>query len=560
MKVPTRTLFIIAAFALLIGKLWLVGAHSLMATHTPHDDFLFISQAHSLLSGQWLGEYDQLTLIKGPFYPLFIALAYLLNIPLLTAQQLLYALACLSFALAVRPLIKQDWLLLILFAVLLFNPFSYNYPAIGRVLREGVNASLGLLVVSSMLGCAVRLPWSLKRALIWALICGLSLSAFWNTREESIWILPGLLLLAGAALLPSLRGRTRLAIAPAIGILALPFLVLGVTNLSLKTINEKRYTVPATIELLTPEFKSAYGGLLRIKTDQWRRFIPVNQEARSKAYATSPAFRELQPFIDGELGQKWQDAVGETDIPAAFFIWVFRDSVAAAGYYNDGAATLDFYRRMGTELSQACADQRLDCRPPITSLIPTWHKEYNALVLPTYYMVLKRIVQFRDFSAGLDHWRSNGSREIMLLFDTLTREKLLSSKREVLAAYPDYHRRLNAKKTAILDTIGSWYQTAMPPLFSSAFLFFLWLTGSSIRRKELPILTVFAGAALAGTLAVAFILMLVAITSYEEIERAMHSAYPMALLFVFAVFLDLVSRRRGNEDDPAVLFPVDKTG
>jgi len=36
------------------AKLWLVSAHYLMATKSPHDDLLFITQAHNLLSGNWL--------------------------------------------------------------------------------------------------------------------------------------------------------------------------------------------------------------------------------------------------------------------------------------------------------------------------------------------------------------------------------------------------------------------------------------------------------------------------------------------------------------------------
>ena len=118
-------------------KLWLVQAHPLMATNTPHDDLLFVSQADHLLSGSWLGEYNQLTLIKGQFYPIFIALGHYLSIPLLLFQQLLYALASFVAVWAVAPLVKRRWLLLLFFLVLVLNPFSYNYPAVGRVLRLG---------------------------------------------------------------------------------------------------------------------------------------------------------------------------------------------------------------------------------------------------------------------------------------------------------------------------------------------------------------------------------------------------------------------------------------
>ncbi|MCK5795405.1 MAG: hypothetical protein KAH12_11900, partial [Anaerolineales bacterium] len=405
----SKRFFVFFSVVMLAGKLWLVNAHSLMATITPHDDLLFISQAHDILSGKWLGEYNQLTLIKGQFYPLFIAFSYYLNIPLLAAQQLLYAFASFMALWAVYPLVRQKWLLFLLFIFLLLNPFSFNYPSIGRVFRLGIYVSLGLLVFSCILGLYVRARQSWKKAIVWSIGAGISLSAFWNTREESIWIVPSLMLLLASAFF-DLRRLPRSRAVILAGLYILPVLMLLGTNYTLKTINQNHYGIFATIELETPEFKSAYGGMLRIKSDRWRQFYPAVQDVRDSAYAVSPAFREVKPFLDGPVGRKWQDLCGCTDIPAAFFIWAFRDSVAAAGYYKDGPRTLQFYQRMGSEIDQACADGKLDCRPRISSLVPPWHQEFNTLLLPTYFSVLKQIVSFRDFSAAIEGMTSRGRR------------------------------------------------------------------------------------------------------------------------------------------------------
>ena len=74
---------------LIIIKLWLVEALDFVATYTPHDDYLFVRLAKSILNGEWLGPYDQLTLVKGPVYPLFLAVAHHTGLPLLFVQQLL---------------------------------------------------------------------------------------------------------------------------------------------------------------------------------------------------------------------------------------------------------------------------------------------------------------------------------------------------------------------------------------------------------------------------------------------------------------------------------------
>ncbi|MCI5151046.1 MAG: hypothetical protein D3916_16965, partial [Candidatus Electrothrix sp. MAN1_4] len=223
----SNSIYIIIGLLLIAIKLWLVSAHQLMGWNAPHDDLLFIRQAHSLLSGNWLGEYNQLTLIKGPFYPIFIALCSYLNISLLTAQQLLYAFASLVAVRAFSPLVKRKWLLLALFAFVLLNPFSYNYPAVGRAFRLGIYPSLGLLVLSCATGLVIRswLHQTVEKLFFWSAGTGIFLAAFWNTREESVWLLPSLflLLIPAVLLLKELTRSEKMMLA---GLYALPVLML----------------------------------------------------------------------------------------------------------------------------------------------------------------------------------------------------------------------------------------------------------------------------------------------------------------------------------------------
>jgi hypothetical protein len=87
-------LFWVIITALILGKLWLTNAQKMCALpHNRHDDQLFIRLAASLIQGQWLGEYDNLTLAKGAFYPIWVALSFWLGVPLVLAQHLLYAAA-----------------------------------------------------------------------------------------------------------------------------------------------------------------------------------------------------------------------------------------------------------------------------------------------------------------------------------------------------------------------------------------------------------------------------------------------------------------------------------
>src|SRR4051812_10950120 len=105
---PYSRWFIAVVITLVLFKLWLVSAQTIVAVGSAnHDDALFINLARALLGGGWLGSYNEFTLAKGPMYPLFIAGVFLIGVPLFTAQQMLYTAACGLLVRALRPLIPH---------------------------------------------------------------------------------------------------------------------------------------------------------------------------------------------------------------------------------------------------------------------------------------------------------------------------------------------------------------------------------------------------------------------------------------------------------------------
>ena len=60
-----------------------------------HDDGLFMRLATNIASGHWLGEFNQFTLMKGPGYPLFLAVTSLSSLPL-SATHALFQIVAIS--------------------------------------------------------------------------------------------------------------------------------------------------------------------------------------------------------------------------------------------------------------------------------------------------------------------------------------------------------------------------------------------------------------------------------------------------------------------------------
>ena len=67
-----------------------------------------VEMAENIVNGNWLGEYNSKTLIKGVFTPLFISLLYILHIPFLVGKEIFYGISCIIFIMILRKNRKQS--------------------------------------------------------------------------------------------------------------------------------------------------------------------------------------------------------------------------------------------------------------------------------------------------------------------------------------------------------------------------------------------------------------------------------------------------------------------
>jgi hypothetical protein len=408
-------------------KIWMVGGQTLCANgYFVHDDRLFLNIANSFLSGKWLGAYNNLILIKGPFYPIWIVIVFILGGPLLLAEHIIYIAACVMFIVAVRPVLPKPMLLLTGFVFLLFNPMSYTTDVMTRVLREGIYPALTLMTIASALGIFVRAAHPFKKVILWSISLGFVLSAFWLTREEGIWIAPFLIIILIFTAL-NIGKRTPNDWRRVLIISILPFFIWMLSLGSVALINKKYYGVFTTVEFKENDFLSAYGALSRVKQANHQLFVPVSREVRERIYQLSPAFTELRPFLEGDIGRRWtQFSCSQVsvcnDISAGFFMWALRDAVAAAGYYSSGKAATKYYSRMAVEINNACESKKLDCAGKRASMLPPWHTDYTKPLLNTILRAFISVCRFDGFNSSSGS--SKGDEDSLLLFRDMTRERL----------------------------------------------------------------------------------------------------------------------------------------
>lgn len=533
-----------AGIALTVIKLWLTRAQPVYAIgNAALDDRLFLVMAESIVRGDWLGAYSQATLAKGPFYSIWIAALYWIGIPLGLGVQLAYAGACAAFARACRPAISSGAVLLAMYALLLWNPMSFEAPTMGRIIRQQIYTPLALAVLAGLVGLYCRRHETLRRQLPWTLLTGLSFGCFWLTREESVWLVPSVVLLASAAAVWAFRisreqGRVMLrSLGLAAALAALPLVLVSWQNY-------RHYGWFGTVENRATEFQDAYGAMVRVNIGPDIDFVPVTREAREAMYKVSPTFAKLQPYLEGEYGLGWAGAssyvtklpAGEKQIGGGWLIWALRDSVAAAGYCHSAREALDFYRRMADELNAACDAGKLPAHPRRSGFLPRWKAGQSAAVARAVGQFADFTVSFRSFSVY--PMLSIGDHDQLLLFHDLTRDAVSSSVQA--AKMPlENQEELDRWKFARLHHIGGFMRPVILVLFFTAQLIAIIRLVQSIRNRRLTFPYVLAAAAWGGAFACLLINALVQVTSFPVTAVSTFSpVYPLLLVFVIAAFWD----------------------
>lgn len=348
--------------ALAAAILFVVFTRLPVAIHAdyPHDDGLFMALGERLASGEWLGAYSQFTLIKGPGYPLFLAFNSWLGLPVTLSHALFHCGAIGFFFWVFARITRMSNLAVWGFVFTLWAPVDY----FDRITRDAIYPGQMLLVLGTL---SYALLGTMPRAhrISWAAMCGLAAGWFVLTREEGIWIAPGLAIIGLYALYVSWRKRSVGADvwAPMMAI-ALVFMS---THAVFVAVNKFAYGAAIGLETKSAPFTDALRALHAVRVGEPTAYLPVSREARMAIYRESPSFRSLKGYFDPagsptpwQFGCQFYPATCG-DIAGGWFLWALRDAVSTQGAHSSPASAADFYRRLAAEIEAACRGGRLTC-------------------------------------------------------------------------------------------------------------------------------------------------------------------------------------------------------
>ena len=369
----------------------LVNAPLSLLSAAGHDDGLFIAIGRQLAALQWLGPYNEFTLAKGPGYPAFLALSDVFGLPPSLARALFHCAAVALFAVLCHRWLRSYLLTALLFTFLLWDPASFLGQNL-RILRDTIYYGQ-VLVAAGFLAHAL-----LARDVAAAVLGGLVLAWAWLTREEGLWLAPGLAVLVAAGLYRAIADRALLRFAVA-GLVAVA--AFAAVNGAFRAMNWKRYGAPVGVEYKEPNFVRAIGAIHGVRSGEVKPYVSVTRATRQNIYPVSPSFAELAPYLDGALGERWsrsrceieahRDTCGE--VASDVFAWALRDAAARAGHHASAANASAFYGRIGDEISAACERKQLACERQVFAELPpySWaqlgtvpQRILNAIVMVLY--------------------------------------------------------------------------------------------------------------------------------------------------------------------------------
>ncbi|WP_156099582.1 hypothetical protein [Bifidobacterium saguini] len=330
--------YIILAFI----RIWIATQTPLVAHMSSlFDDQAFINYTRNILSGNWLGDYSHLTLRKSPGYSLFLTLSFYTGIPYQTLLTVFLVIAVLFFLHAVKPLIPNDIVRVILFAGLLYSPNSFTYRFLQATYRMGIIVPSAMMVFAAYIAIFLYRHQSPKQLAIYGIFGGIGNAIFWFTMESSIWIAPFIITCSLVIFIiwciQKYQGTISLSTLTKKGcILAIAPMFTVIAGLGLSCMNYMHYGVFLVSDYTQGSFARLASTIVHIKakdSDKYGSSVWVTRNAIDLAFKNSPTLRTVEP----DIRKAWDGWAGSTtkELQGDFCWWALRTGYQDAGYFKD---------------------------------------------------------------------------------------------------------------------------------------------------------------------------------------------------------------------------------
>jgi hypothetical protein len=342
------------AAALTVAKL--VGA-ALNPLHfrplTPHDDALYVRRAVQMMQGHWAGVVDQYTFMRGPLYPLYLAIVGRSGLPLSIVEQLLICAASFWVAREIARFVGNGprttagvYILVLLF------PFQETWSG-SHLIRDNL-MHVALLAVIALGFTAWRDPR--YRSLLW--FC-LALGAMSILREDSLWLAP-----AAVAVIftHARRVLTTGGVRRVVPLLLVAFVAMIGPQVGVVALNA-HYGLPARTLFDDKHFARAHQALARYVNDGSSSPFTFTAELQDHVAQSSPAYERVAPVM-----ARWRDTSGVLEVD--YFRFGLADALYEAGVIGERRERNALLDDIADEVAALCEHERRPACHAFTGPVP----------------------------------------------------------------------------------------------------------------------------------------------------------------------------------------------
>lgn len=368
----------------------------------PLDDDLYFNWAVSIAGGNWLGEYNYLTLSKYPFFGIYLALLHKLGIPYLVGNCLMWIICGAFCVLAFSPVVKTNWYRLVMFTAFIYSPSTYAEHTL-RVYRDSIFPVLCTMFFVALAGWALRLKKDIRHNIGFMVVAGLSLAFAWTCREDGYWLLPFAVAAIAICIIYIIIDKELKNKLLRIASTAVPAVITAAFVLTICSINNKYYGVFTLSDFNNGSFADAFGAMTTLSHDDWHPFISVPEDVRMRMYEDCPSFTQFYDYLDApdSAVKRAYSTARLGDYKSGQLYWAVRRTATELGIYDSRQKAEDFWAQLAVEVN-AMRLQDENALPRRSSLTPPIRAEYVAPVVEEALHSIGFILTWQDMRCHED--------------------------------------------------------------------------------------------------------------------------------------------------------------
>lgn len=356
-----------------------------------YDDVLMIKQLNYVFDGKYLGKYNDLTLIKGTLFPVLLFIIRIYRISYSNGFTILYILSSIYFIYALKNVIKNKKVLIIIYALLLFNPAAYSQDLFQRLYRNSISMTEFIF----FLGSFINILFNKKERIYHYLLFGLSLSFLFLTRDDNLWTYPIILFVIIYKIIKNRSIKT-------IIMSVIPVLILCITLNVISCINYNYYGIYTYNEIQKSEFHNTYKKILQIKDDEKIHEVSIPKSTLYKLADYSSKFQITREEIDDYYNKYYMQEMNNGNI-----IWGLRELVYTKFKFKSGKESEQYYKELGIELDKLFEEGKLEKEfvmpstymavPTKEDIVDTFKNCFYAVGYTSSYSDIKTLVKVDEF-------------------------------------------------------------------------------------------------------------------------------------------------------------------